>query len=149
MTVTHGYVAGHPPAGYHYEAGRCPSAGMPCNCIGACRVRLVADEPPTLLDAIRDAEAEKAAAFDHLDTSDSHDENTLLREQIVALGRRLDVFSANDLPEWVRERTNPNRRGRMFSQLAREDVLAEVGMVKSSNVKAHGKRVLTYRLVAA
>ena len=110
---------------------------------------MTAIDQPDIFDAIADAEAQRDAAFDHLDAADGFDENSLLRDQIVALGRTMPVFSSNDLAEWVRERTNPNRRGRMFSQLVREGVLAEVGMVKSSNVRAHGKRVLTYRLVRA
>lgn len=106
-------------------------------------------QTPDLFDAIAEAEAERDEAFTHLDASDTFDENALLREQIIRLGQTRDIFSANDIPQWVRDRTNANRRGRMFSQLASEGVLAEVGMVKSSNVKAHGKRVLTYRLRSA
>lgn len=94
-------------------------------------------------------DALREVAFTTLDAADSFDENDLLREQITMLGRYLDTFSANDLPEKVRAATNPNRRGRMFNQLAKEGVLTEVGSVKSANPKAHGKRVLTYRLVAA
>jgi hypothetical protein len=32
------------PEGFHYEAGRCPSAGMACNCPGFCRPQLVKDD---------------------------------------------------------------------------------------------------------
>lgn len=102
-----------------------------------------------LLDLIAEGDARRDDAFGHLDASDTFDENALLREQIIQLGRFLPTMSANDLPQWVRDRTLPNRRGRMFSQLANEGVLEEVGMVKSSNPKAHGKRVLVYRLAAA
>ncbi len=107
------------------------------------------EEMTDLLDLIAEGESRRDEAFDRLDQSDKAAENRLLRAEILYLGRQHDVFSANDLPEWVREATSPNRRGRMFSQLAGEGVLSEVGMVKSSNPKAHGKRVLTYRLVAA
>lgn len=88
-------------------------------------------------------------AFTQLDASDSTDENKLLRTEIICLGLQRDVFSSNDLSDWVRDNTLPARRGRMFAQLVREGLLAEVGMVKSSNKKAHGKRVLLYSLVAA
>lgn len=101
---------------------------------------------PDLMAAIAEAEAARDRAFTHLDASDCNDENALLREQITALGRRMDVFSANDVPQWLRDRTTPNRRGRMFKQLAEEGVLTVVGITKSSNPKAHGKDVLTYRL---
>lgn len=88
-------------------------------------------------------------AFTQLDANDSTHENKLLRTEIICLGLQRDVFSSNDLSDWVRDNTHPNRRGRMFAQLAKEGLLAEVGMVKSANPKAHGKRVLTYKLVAA
>lgn len=94
-------------------------------------------------DTLRDS------AFTQLDASDSHDENTLLRTEIICLGLQLDVFSSNDLSQWIRDNTLPARRGRMFAQLAKEGLLTEVGMVKSANPKAHGKRVCTYRLVTA
>lgn len=91
----------------------------------------------------------REAAFDDLDAADTFDENKFLRDTILTLGRLHPIISANDLPQWVRDRTNPNRRGRMFNQLAKEGALDEVGSVKSANPKAHGKRVLTYRLVSA
>lgn len=88
-------------------------------------------------------------AFTNLDANDSTDENKLLRTEIICLGLQRDVFSSNDLAQWVRDNTHPNRRGRVFAQLAKEGLLTEVGMVKSANPKAHGKRVLLYSLVAA
>ncbi|VXC06887.1 hypothetical protein [Aeromicrobium sp. 9AM] len=62
-----------------------------------------------LMAAIAEAEAECDKAFGHLDAADGFDENTLLREQIERLARTCDTFSANDIPEWVRAVTNPNR----------------------------------------
>lgn len=88
-------------------------------------------------------------AFTTLDANDTTDENQLLRTEIICLGLQLDVFSSNDLSQWIRDNTLPARRGRMFAQLAKEGLLTEVGMVKSSNPRAHGKKVFTYRLVAA
>lgn len=85
-------------------------------------------------------------AFAHLDASDGFDENGLLRQQYLKLARQHAVFSANDLPQWVRDRTDPNRRGKAFRELLDAGVLVDVGTVKSSNPRAHGKRVLTYRL---
>jgi hypothetical protein len=88
-------------------------------------------------------------AFTNLDVNDTKDENRLLRTEIICLGLQRDVFSSNDLSDWIRANTHPNRRGRMFAQLAKEGLLTEVGMVKSSNKKAHGKRVSAYRLVSS
>ena len=105
-------------------------------------------ETPDLFDAIRDAEAERDRAFAHLDAADGFDENALLREQIIILARTHDTFSANDMPQWVRERTAPNRRGRAFRAALDDGLIEVVGFVKSANKATHGHRVLTYRRVA-
>lgn len=103
---------------------------------------------PDLIAAIEEAEAERDNAFGHLDAADGFDENALLRDQIVRLGRNGHEFSANDLPEWVREQTNPNRRGRAFRAALDDGLIEVVGFVKSTNKATHGHRVLTYRGVA-
>jgi hypothetical protein len=95
------------------------------------------------------AEQLKSEAFDNLDKADTTDENTLLRREIVALGRRQPRFTPDDLPADIRQRTNPNRRGRVFSGLLSEGVLVEVDRRKSANPKAHGKTVGVYTLGAA
>lgn len=133
------------PDGFHYEPGRCPNVGRACNCPGYCRPRLVRDEAP----AIAEAEAERDKAFDHLDASDGFDENALLREQILKLANTLPTFSANDMPQWVRDRTKANRRGRAFRAALDDGLIEVVGFVKSSNKATHGHRVLTYRAVAS
>lgn len=92
------------------------------------------------------AEQRKSEAFTRLDQSDRFDENGLLRREIVALGRRMAEFTPDDLSPEVRQRTNPNRRGRMFSALLSEGVIREIGRAKSANPKAHGKTVGVYAL---
>lgn len=101
------------------------------------------------MTAIHEGDILRDEAFRTLDANDSLNENKILRTEIICLGLQLDVFSSNDLSPWIRDNTLPARRGRMFAQLVREGLLSEVGMVKSSNKKAHGKRVLTYRLVTS
>lgn len=84
-------------------------------------------------------------AFAHLDASDTNDENALLHDAITVLADQLDEFSANDLPQFIRDRTLPNRRGRAFTQAIEDGLIEEVGSVQSSNPKAKGHRVLRYR----
>jgi hypothetical protein len=95
------------------------------------------------------AEEAKAQAFSRLDASDRTDESALLRRSIIALGHRKSEFSPDDLPAEVRESTNPNRRGRVFSELLEKGVIREVGRRKSANPRAHGKQVGIYQLVIA
>lgn len=95
------------------------------------------------------AEQRKSQAFDRLDRADSTDENALLRREIIRLGRRKLEFTADDLPASVRETTNANRRGRVFSALIDEGVIREIGRTKSLNPRAHGKKVGVYRLGVA
>lgn len=86
-------------------------------------------------------------AFARLDqAAGGEDENALLRRTIIALGHRKAEFTPDDLPEQVRETTNPNRRGRVFAALVSDGLIRVVGETKSRNPKAHGKRVNVYRL---
>lgn len=85
-------------------------------------------------------------AFSLLDANDTTDETTLIRRAVMSTGRNRRQFTADDLPAEIRQRTNPNRRGRVFSSLLNEGVLVEVGRVKSANPKAHGKTVGVYEL---
>lgn len=91
-------------------------------------------------------EQRKAQAFSRLDAADSTDESATLRRAIIALGHRKNEFTPDDLPADLRERTNPNRRGRVFSELLEKGVIREVGRVKSANPRAHGKTVGVYSL---
>lgn len=88
----------------------------------------------------------KSEAFQRLDLADYRDENKLLRSSIIALGKSKLEFTPDDLPPAIREATNPNRRGRMFSALLDEGVIREVGRIKSANPRAHGKTVGIYSL---
>lgn len=115
------------------------SDGQPTGCDDSGRLGLI-------LKGQREADARKAEAFTRLDAADAGDENALLRREIVALGRRKVEFTPDDLAPELRQRTNPNRRGRVFSALISEGVLTEVGRIKSANPKAHGKTVGVYRL---
>jgi hypothetical protein len=94
-------------------------------------------------------EQRKAEAFARLDASDSTDETATLRRAIIALGHRKHEFTASDLPAHIRESTNPNRRGRVFSELLDKGVIVAVGTAKSENARAHGKAVNVYRLRVA
>lgn len=84
-------------------------------------------------------------AFAHLDASDSNDENALLHDAITVLADQLEEFSANDLPQFIRDRMSSKRPGRAFRQAIDDGLIEVVGQVQSSNPKAKGHRILRYR----
>lgn len=125
--------------------GRCPNCGFHPTAQGH---RSTYEGTPTGCDDSGPLGMQlRAEAFTRLDAAPAaQDENALLRREIIALGHRKMEFTPDDLPEQVRQSTNPNRRGRVFAALVESRQIREVGRVKSRNPKAHGKTVGVYRL---
>ena len=91
--------------------------------------------------AIAEAEAERDAAYLHMDATDTRDENAIILDAIRLQSNGDRPFSANDIRSTLPESVNRNRIGRQFARAAQLGVITFHGYVKSTDKGTHGKRI--------